>query len=82
MAEKMIRSPLPGIFYRRSSPEADPFVAEGQKVAPGDVVGLVEIMKNFHEVQSEESGVLDRFLIGNEEAVEAGQDVAALRGSG
>lgn len=80
MAEKTIKSPLPGIFYRRPSPEADPFVTEGQKVTAGDVVGLVEIMKNFHEIRSEEDGVIDRFLVGNEEAVEADQDIAALRG--
>jgi len=80
MAETTIKSPLPGIFYRRPSPEADPFVTEGQKVTAGDVVGLVEIMKNFHEIRSEEDGVVDRFLVGNEEAVEADQDIAALRG--
>lgn len=79
MAEKTIKTPLPGIFYRRPSPEADPFVTEGQKVAAGDVVGLVEIMKNFHDVRSETDGVIDRFLVGNEEAVEADQDIAALR---
>lgn len=80
MAEKMIRCPLPGIFYRRPSPEADPFVAEGQKLSAGDVVGLVEIMKNFHEVTADQNGILDHFLVANEEAVEAGQDIAALRG--
>ena len=80
MAEKTIKCPLPGTFYRRPSPEAGPFVSEGQKVAVGDVVGLVEIMKSFHEVRSEESGVLDHFLVQNEEAVEAGQDIAALQG--
>ena len=80
MAEKTIKTPLPGIFYRRPSPEADPYASEGQKIGPGDVVGLVEIMKTFHEVRSEENGVIDRFLVGNEETVEADQDIAALRG--
>jgi acetyl-CoA carboxylase biotin carboxyl carrier protein len=80
MAEKTIKCPLPGTFYRRPNPEAEPFVSEGQEVAAGDVVGLVEIMKSFHEVRSGESGVLDHFLIQNEEAVEAGQDIAALQG--
>lgn len=80
MAETTIKSPLPGIFYRRPSPDAGPFVAEGQKVTAGDVVGLVEIMKNFHEIRSEKNGVIDRFLVGNEEAVEADQDIATLKG--
>jgi acetyl-CoA carboxylase biotin carboxyl carrier protein len=79
MADRAIKSPLPGTFYRRSAPEADPFASEGDRVEAGDVVGLVEIMKSFHEIHSAESGVLDRFLVENEEAVEADQDIAALR---
>ena len=79
MAEKTIKSPYPGIFYRRPSPDADPYVGDGDRVEPGSVVGLVEIMKNFYEVKSEESGVVNGFLVANEELVEAGQDVIALR---
>jgi acetyl-CoA carboxylase biotin carboxyl carrier protein len=80
VAEKTITSPLPGTFYRRPSPDAEPFVTEGDAVAPGDVVGLVEIMKSFHEVKTEESGTLERFLVENEDAVEAGQDIAVVDG--
>jgi acetyl-CoA carboxylase biotin carboxyl carrier protein len=79
MAEKTIKSPYPGTFYRRPSPDADPYVSEGDTVKHGDVVGLVEIMKNFHEVTSEQNGVIDRFLVDNEGLVEAGQDVVAIR---
>jgi acetyl-CoA carboxylase biotin carboxyl carrier protein len=79
MAEKTIKSHLPGTFYRRPSPEADPYVAEGQRVGVGDVVGLVEIMKSFHEIRSEESGVLGHFLVENQDPVEAGQDIASLQ---
>ncbi len=79
MTEKTIKSPYPGIFYRRSSPDADPYVAEGDRVSPGDTVGLVEIMKNFYEVKSEEEGVVDALLVQNEDLVEAGQDVVVLR---
>jgi acetyl-CoA carboxylase biotin carboxyl carrier protein len=78
--QKTISSPVPGIFYRRSSPDADPFVSEGQQVEAGDVVGLVEIMKNFHEIRADQGGVVDRFLVDNEDAVEAGQDIATLSG--
>jgi acetyl-CoA carboxylase biotin carboxyl carrier protein len=78
MGERAIRSPLPGTFYRRSSPEAEPYVSEGDRVSAGDVVGLVEIMKSFHEVKSEEEGVVERFVVENEDVVEAGQDIATL----
>ena len=79
MAEKTIKSPYPGTFYRRPNPEADPYVSEGDTVQPGDVVGLVEIMKNFQEVRSDEGGVVERFLVESEDLVEAGQDLVALR---
>jgi acetyl-CoA carboxylase biotin carboxyl carrier protein len=76
--EQTIKSPLPGIFYRRPSPDADPYVDEGNTVQPGDVVGMIEIMKNFYEVKSESVGVVARFLVENEALVEAGQDILAL----
>jgi acetyl-CoA carboxylase biotin carboxyl carrier protein len=78
MTEKTIKSPLPGTYYRRPSPEADPYVSEGDRVEAGTVVGLVEIMKNFHEITSEEEGVIERFLVENDELVDAGQDIIAL----
>jgi acetyl-CoA carboxylase biotin carboxyl carrier protein len=78
MADKTIKSPYPGTFYRRPSPEADPYVSEGDRVAAGDVVGLVEIMKNFHEVRSAGEGIVQRFLVENEDLVEAGQDLVEL----
>jgi acetyl-CoA carboxylase biotin carboxyl carrier protein len=78
MADKTIKSPYPGTFYRRPSPEADPYVSEGDRIAAGDVVGLVEIMKNFHEITSEEEGVVERFLVENADLVEAGQEIIVL----
>jgi acetyl-CoA carboxylase biotin carboxyl carrier protein len=80
MSDKTIKSPLPGTFYRRPDPNTDPFVVEGDSVAPGDVVGLVEIMKSFHEVKTSEGGVVGEFLVENEDTVEAGQDLLVLRG--
>jgi acetyl-CoA carboxylase biotin carboxyl carrier protein len=73
-----IKSPMPGTFYRRPSPDEDPFVSEGDRVSSGDVVGLVEVMKSFNEIKSDKDGVIERFLVDNEEAVEAGQDLLAL----
>ena len=33
-----INSPIPGIFYRRPSPEEDPFVEVGTNVNPDTVI--------------------------------------------
>ena len=79
MAEHTIKSPYPGTFYRRPNPDSKPYVAEGDQVSSGDVVGLVEIMKNFHEIKAETDGLVERFLVENEAAVEAGQDILAVR---
>ncbi|MBX6343305.1 MAG: biotin carboxyl carrier domain-containing protein [Thermomicrobiaceae bacterium] len=78
MAERTIRSPLPGIFYRRPSPEAEPFAREGDQVQAGQVIGLVGVMKTFHEIQADASGRLARFLVEDEEAIRPGQEIAVL----
>jgi acetyl-CoA carboxylase biotin carboxyl carrier protein len=69
---------MPGTFYRSPDPESDPYVEEGDEVTAGDTVGLIEVMKNFHEVQVEEDGTISKFLVENEEAVDAGQDLVEL----
>jgi biotin carboxyl carrier protein len=78
VTERTLKSPLPGTFYRRPNPEAEPYVTEGDEVRPGDVVGLVEIMKSFHEVVSDAEGRIARFLVENEDLVDAGQDIIVL----
>lgn len=75
---RTIRSPLPGTFYRAPAPDEDPYVAEGDCVSAGDVVGLVEVMKMFTEVRADGGGVVARFLVENGDPVEAGQDLLAL----
>lgn len=77
--EKHIVSPLPGIFYRKPDPDSEPYVQEGDNVKAGDVIGLVEVMKNFQEIQAEEDGVIASFAVENEAEIEAGQVIAVLR---
>ena len=78
MADKTIKSPMPGTFYRRPDPDSDVFVNEGDTVSPGDTVGLVEVMKSFHEIKAQEEGTVSRILVENEDPVAAGQDVVEL----
>jgi biotin carboxyl carrier protein len=79
MAEdSTIKAPAPGTFYRRPSPDEDVYVNEGDRVESGQVIGLVEVMKNFLEVTADRDGVLESFLVENEDLVEAGQDIAKL----
>jgi acetyl-CoA carboxylase biotin carboxyl carrier protein len=76
--ERTIKTPLPGTFYRRPDPQAEPYVSEGDQVMTGDVVGLVEIMKSFHEIHSDAEGRVARFLVENSDLVDAGQDIIVL----
>ncbi|MEZ5796313.1 MAG: acetyl-CoA carboxylase [Paracoccaceae bacterium] len=71
-------SPLPGTFYRASAPDQPPFKADGDAVAVGDVIGLVEVMKSFHEVRAEVDGANIRFACDNEEPVMAGAVLAEV----
>jgi acetyl-CoA carboxylase biotin carboxyl carrier protein len=78
LADNSIKAQMPGTFYRRPDPESDVFVEEGDEVSAGDTVGLIEVMKSFHEVKVEEDGTVSKFLVENEDAVDAGQDLVEL----
>jgi acetyl-CoA carboxylase biotin carboxyl carrier protein len=75
---KKILSPLPGTFYRRPAPDKPLFKADGDVVAVGDVIGLIEVMKSFIEVYADASGTIVKFEVENEEPVMAGQALAEL----
>lgn len=71
-------SPLPGTFYRRPSPDKPAYKEEGDVVAVGDVIGLIEVMKSFNEVKADRAGKIGKFLADNEEPVMAGQPLAEI----
>ena len=78
MSKIEIRSPLPGTFYRASSPDVPPFKADGANVVSGDAIGLIEVMKTFQEVTAGVEGKNITFLVDNEEPVMAGQVIAEV----
>lgn len=76
--QQEVVSPIPGMFYRRPSPDKEMYVNEGDKVEKGDVIGLVEVMKNYYEVKAEINGVVEAFKVEEEEMLEAGQNIALI----
>lgn len=78
MSKLEIRSPLPGMFYRKPSPDSAPFKEDGASVASADVIGLVEVMKSFHEIKADVDGNAIRFLVDDGDAVMAGQVLAEV----
>jgi len=78
MTQQEIQAPFPGMFYRKPSPDEPFYVEEGQVVQVGDVIGLVEVMKQFVELKAEVSGTLVSFAADNETVLEAGDVIATL----
>jgi biotin carboxyl carrier protein len=78
MAMKAFLSPLPGVFHRAPAPDEPPFKSEGDAVAAGDTLGLIEVMKTYMPVLAEEGGRLIKFLVENEDTVMAGQPLYEL----
>lgn len=66
----MIKSPMVGTFYRASSPAAKPFVEEGQTVAVGETLCIIEAMKILNQIESDKAGVVKRVLVENGQPVE------------
>lgn len=79
MKEYTVRSPLPGVFYRCPAPDQEPFAEPGALVTADQVIGLVEIMKQFSEIKAEVAGVVTAFLPENEAVIGAGDPVATIR---
>ena len=68
-----IEAPMVGTFYRASQPGAPPFVEEGDAVAPGQTLCILEAMKLMNEVKSEIEGVIRTIHVQNGQPVEFGQ---------
>jgi acetyl-CoA carboxylase biotin carboxyl carrier protein len=62
-----------GTFYRASQPGAPAFVEEGDAVAAGQTLCILEAMKLMNEVKADLEGVVRGIHVGNAEAVEFGQ---------
>lgn len=75
---KQIQSPLPGTFYRKPAPDQPLFAEDGASVSVGDTIGLIDVMKTFHEVKAEQAGDNIRFLIEDEAPITAGTVLAEL----
>jgi acetyl-CoA carboxylase biotin carboxyl carrier protein len=68
-------APLTGVFYRSPSPDAPPYVEVGDRVQAGDVLCVLEAMKLFNEIQSDDSGTIVRIVPGNGELVSQGDEL-------
>lgn len=76
----VFRAPSSGRFYRRPAPDKPELVREGDVIAAGQSVGLLEIMKTFHRVHYGGEGLpeparVKAILVEDESDLEAGDAI-------
>ncbi len=73
-----IKSPIPGTFFRKPSPDEPPYREVGDSVLKGDTIALVEVMKTFHEIKADADGTIAAFPVEDGDPVTAGMIIAEL----
>jgi oxaloacetate decarboxylase (Na+ extruding) subunit alpha len=68
-----IEAPMVGTFYRAPQPGAPPFVQEGDTVAPGQTLCILEAMKLMNEVKADLEATVRSINVENGDPVEFGQ---------
>ncbi|PWG64914.1 acetyl-CoA carboxylase biotin carboxyl carrier protein [Sediminicurvatus halobius] len=74
----LVRSPMVGTFYRAPSPQSPSFVEEGQQVAEGDVLCIIEAMKMLNQIEADRGGVVRSILVENGQPVEFDQPLFVI----
>ena len=76
-----ILAPMPGTYYSASSPDAAPFVKEGDSVSEGDTLCIIEAMKIMNEIEAEQNGTITKIFVENGKPVEYNQPLFAINPS-
>jgi acetyl-CoA carboxylase biotin carboxyl carrier protein len=71
--EKAIKAPMIGTFYRSGGPDKEPFVKVGDRVEVGQVICIIEAMKLFNEIESDQAGTITKVLLNDASPVEYDQ---------
>ena len=75
----VIESPMVGMYYASPSPGEEPFVKTGSHVKKGDVLCIIEAMKNMNEITADCDGQILQIYAGNGQLVEVGQRLFLVR---
>ena len=73
-----IKSPLVGTFYKSPKPDMPPFISEGDKIMEGQIIGIIEAMKIFNEIESEFTGTILKILVEDGTPVEYDQELLII----
>lgn len=75
----LVKSPIVGTFYGSPSPGSAQFVAPGDHVTKGQVIGIVEAMKLMNEIECDAEGEIVKCLVANGQPIEFGQPLFSIR---
>ena len=73
-----VTSPIVGTFYKKPSPDKEPFVKVGDIVNKGDVLCIIEAMKMMNEIKSEYDGKISSIEVDDGQPVEFGQTIIVI----
>ena len=76
---KIVKSPMVGTFYSKSSPDAKAYVEVGSKVKKGDILCIVEAMKLMNEIESEFDGEIAEVCVKDGEMVDYGKPLFKIK---
>jgi acetyl-CoA carboxylase biotin carboxyl carrier protein len=73
-----VTSPMVGVVFTSSEPNAPPFVKVGDQVTEGQTLLLIEAMKVFNPITATRAGKVTNILITNGAPVEFGEPLLIL----
>ncbi len=73
-----VTAPMVGTVYLSSSPDAAPFVKEGDKIKQGDTLLIIEAMKVMNPIKAPKAGVVARILVENATPIEYGETLIVI----
>jgi biotin carboxyl carrier protein len=76
---RVVRADSDGTVYLRPDPASAAFAPAGAVVGAHHTLALVEVMKTFTPVRSPVAGLVERVLVGDGQAVAAGEALLWLR---
>ena len=78
LSGNLVTSPIVGTFYRKPSPDKEPFVKVGDIVNKGDVLCIIEAMKMMNEIKSDFDGKIISIEVDDAQPVEFGQTIIVI----
>jgi acetyl-CoA carboxylase biotin carboxyl carrier protein len=73
-----VKSPMVGTAFMSPEPGADPFIAVGDTVKPGDTLLIVEAMKVMNPITAPTGGVIKKIYVADAQPVEFDQPLVVI----